>query len=378
MGDLVNIAIIGAGCGGQAIAGYLASKGNKVNLYNRSTDRIRLLMRKKEIELQGEIHSKGKLNLVTNDISEAVRGTELIMVVTTATGHYDIATALAPHLQEEQTIVLNPGRTFGSLEFMNALLEGGLTADVTIAEANTLIYATRIIKPGLSDVKGIKNSVSLSVIPNHRTSQVISMLNEDYPQFYGVENFLTTSLGNIGAVFHPTITLLNEERIRNKEPFDFYRDGATREVVDYMEQVDNERRTIARSFGVEVQSLKEWLCERYSLPNSSLFDALHNNPFYAGLTAPTTFDMRYLTEDIPTGLVPFSELGKSIGVDTRYIDELIEKASEELKVDFRSQGRNLNRLGLDAKTIFEDLRIVSELETITEYKAAVGAIVGGE
>ncbi|MCE7738284.1 MAG: NAD(P)-binding domain-containing protein, partial [Candidatus Heimdallarchaeota archaeon] len=94
----MNIAIIGAGCGGQAIAGYLASKGNEVNLYNRSIDRIRLLMKKKEIELQGEIHSKGKLNLVTTDISEAVRGTELIMVVTTATGHYDIATALAPHL----------------------------------------------------------------------------------------------------------------------------------------------------------------------------------------------------------------------------------------------------------------------------------------
>ena len=88
--------------------------------------------------------------------------------------------------------------------------------------------------------------------------------------------------------------------------------------------------------------------------------------------------MRYLTEDIPTGLVPFSELGKSIGIDTRHIDNLIDMASMELQVDFRSQGRNLNRLGLDARTIFEDLRIVSELETITEYKTAVGAIVGGD
>lgn len=368
----MNIAVIGAGCGGQAIAGYLASKGNKVNLYNRSVERIRLLMKKKEIELQGEIHSKGKLNLVTTDISEAVRGTELIMVVTTATGHYDIATALAPHLQDEQTIVLNPGRTFGSLEFMNALLERGLDADVTIAEANTLIYATRIIGPGLCDIKGVKNSVSLSVIPHHRTSHVVSLLNENYPQFYSVENFLTTSLGNIGAVFHPTITLLNRDRIKNKDTFDFYRDGATREVVEFMEQVDNERRTIANRFGVNVKSLKEWLCERYSLPDSNLFDALHNNPFYAGLAAPTTFDMRYLTEDIPTGLVPFSELGKSIGVDTSYIDDLINKASDELKVDFRIQGRNLNKLGLDASTIFEDLRKVSELESITEYKTAAG------
>ncbi len=366
----MNIAIIGAGCGGHAIAGFLASKGNKVNLYNRSLDRVRLLLNKKEIELIGEVQSKGKLNLVTTDISEAVNETELIMVVTTATGHYDIATELAPHLRTGQIVVLNPGRTFGILEFMNALLEGGLDADVTVAEANTLIYATRTIRPGLSDIKGIKSSVSVSVIPNHRTSHVISKLNESYPQFYAVENFLKTSLGNIGAVFHPTIALLNKERIDKKEAFDFYRDGATTEVVDYMEQVDNERRALARKFGVEVQSIKEWLRERYSLPDSNLFDALHNNPSYAGLAAPTTFNMRYLTEDIPTGLVPFSELGKSVGVDTNYIDELINKASNELNVDFRSQGRNLYKLGLNAATIFEDLKEVSRIERITEYKKA--------
>ncbi|MFW9851553.1 MAG: NAD/NADP octopine/nopaline dehydrogenase family protein [Candidatus Thorarchaeota archaeon] len=366
----MNISVIGAGCGGQAIAGYLASKGNKVNLYNRSIERIRPILSKREIELIGEIQTKGKLNLVTTNISKAVKGTELIMVVTTATGHYDIASSLAPHLEDGQIIVLNPGRTFGSLEFINTLLEKDLDADVTIAEANTLIYATRIIRSGLSDVKGIKNSVSVSVIPKHRTSYVISILNENYPQFYGVNSFLTTSLGNIGAVFHPTITLLNRKRIIKKEKFDFYREGATRKVVEYMKQVDKERRILARKFGVNVRSIREWLCERYSLPESNLFDALHNNPFYAGLTAPTTFDMRYLTEDIPAGLVPFSELGKSVRVDTNCIDDLINRASMELKIDFRNQGRNFNKLGLNANTIFEDIRRVSELETIREYKAS--------
>jgi opine dehydrogenase len=122
----VNIAVIGAGCGGQAIAGFLASKGNKVNLFNRSLERILPLMDQTTIELQGEIHAKGMLNHVTTDIGEAIAGTKLIMVVTTATGHDDVARLLAPHLKEGQTIVLNPGRTFGSLEFMNTLLAEGL------------------------------------------------------------------------------------------------------------------------------------------------------------------------------------------------------------------------------------------------------------
>ncbi|MHA1346113.1 MAG: NAD/NADP octopine/nopaline dehydrogenase family protein [Candidatus Heimdallarchaeaceae archaeon] len=364
----MNIAVIGAGCGGQAIAGFLASKGNKVNLYNRSPERVLPLQDQKTIELQGEIQAKGKLNHITTDISEAIAGTKLIMVVTTSTGHYDVARLLAPHLEEGQTIVLNPGRTFGSLEFMNTLLAEDLNADVNVAEANTLIYATRIKKPGLSDIKGIKTSISVSVLPNHRTSHVVSMLNEYFPQFNAVENFLTTSLGNIGAVFHPTIALLNKEKIKKREPFDFYRDGATRKVVGLMELVDDERRNIARTFGVEVQSLKEWLCERYSLHEDNLYDALHNNPFYRGLLAPTTLNMRYLTEDIPTGLVPFSELGKAVEVETKNIDKLINIASKELKIDFREKGRNLLRLGLNPTTIFEDLRRVSEIETLRDYK----------
>ena len=368
----MNIAVIGAGCGGQAIAGYLASKGNKVNLFNRSPERINPLLYNKEIIIQGEIQAIGKLNLVTTDISEVVDGTDLIMVVTTATGHYDIAKALAPCLQKNQTIVLNPGRTFGSLEFMKTLLDSGLEVEVNVAEANTLIYATRMIRPGISDIKGIKKTVSLSVLPYHRTSYVISLLNENYPQFYAVDSFLTTSLGNIGAVFHPTITLLNRERIKKKEIFDFYREGATREIVEYMEQVDDERRNIARKFGVEVQSLREWLCERYGLQETSLFDALHKNPFYQGLTAPKSFDMRYLTEDIPTGLVPFSELGKAVDVDTSHIDRLIAIASEELKIDFRNKGRNLYRLGLNSETIFEDLNSIADLETIRDYSVAFG------
>ena len=38
-----SVAVIGAGCGGQAIAGYIASQGYDVNLYNRNPDRTKPL-----------------------------------------------------------------------------------------------------------------------------------------------------------------------------------------------------------------------------------------------------------------------------------------------------------------------------------------------
>ena len=140
----MKVAVLGAGCGGQAIAGYLSSTGHDVNLYNRSVERIVPLMADPKIELDGAIESVGRLNKVTTNAPEAVSDTDLIMIVTTATGHKDIAANIAPYLDDGQTIVLNPGRTFGALEFITTLLENGCEADINVAEANTLIYATSI------------------------------------------------------------------------------------------------------------------------------------------------------------------------------------------------------------------------------------------
>ncbi len=363
----MKVAVLGAGCGGQAIAGYLASQGNEVNLYNRSSNRINPLAKNNQIILQGSISSQGRINRATTDIGEAVDGSDLIMVATTATGHYDIAKAMAPHLKEGQSIVLNPGRTFGILEFANSLFEHGCNAEVAVAEANTLLYATRIIVPGMSYIHGVKKKVAVAAVPHSKTGDVVALLNEHFPQFYAADNFLATSLGNIGAVFHPTITLANKDKIKKGADFDFYREGVTREVAEHMERVDDERLRIASSFGVDVQSLKEWLCERYCLSEDNLYDALRNNPVYRDLAAPKTLNMRYLTEDIPTGLVPFSEVGRAIGVRTDNIDALIEEASRELGVDFRKEGRTIAKLGLDKGIIFKNIEMLLSIEKMKDY-----------
>ena len=364
----MHVAVIGAGSGGQSIAGYLASQGNKVNLYNRSLAKILPLLFDKKIELQGELNLKGRLNKVSEDISEVVDGVDLIMVATTANGHYDIAKELAPHLKDGQSVILNPGKTFGSVEFVNTLLDYGCEADVNVGETNTLIYATRNTGPGLNTIKGIKSIVSLSVIPTHRTAYVSLVINEYYPQFQPVESFLETSFDNPGPILHPVITLFNRDRIKRGEKFEFYREGATEEIVDYMQRVDNERARVARLFGVKTTPLGLWASKAYGLDEETLYDSLHNNPSYAEIWSPHTLNMRYLTEDVPTGLVPVSELGSVVGVKTPHIDELIELASEELRIDFRKEGRTLDKLGLDKNTIYDDLEHIIHAGQIIDLK----------
>jgi opine dehydrogenase len=58
---------------------------------------------------------------------------------------------------------------------------------------------------------------------------------------------------------------------------------------------------------------------------------------------------KYVTEDVPCGLVPMSALGEAVGVATPVIDGLIALSSAMLGRDFRTEGRNREYLGLEGR-----------------------------
>ena len=367
-----KVSVVGAGCGGQAISGHIASLGYKVKLYNRSEERITDLRKDLRIRLEGENNAIGLLDKVTTNLEEAIEDTKLIMVVTTATGHRELAEKMSPYLQDGQVILLNPGRSFGSLEMWNIFKKNNVDKDITVAEANTLIYATRLETTGYSLIKGVKNEVQISSIPTGNIDRVLEYMHDIYPQFTAANNFLETSLGNLGPIFHPTITLMNEDRIRAKENFNFYTDAINDQVAGYIEKVDEERITVARSlFQTNIPDVKEWLTSRYDIPGSkekNLTELLKTNPAYQNLSAPTTMNVRYLWEDVPTGLVPFSCIGKALGIPTPYTDYLIRKSSEILGKDFYMLGRNLKNLGLNPDNLKQQIGLILQEDSFKERK----------
>jgi opine dehydrogenase len=212
-----------------------------------------------------------------------------------------------------------------------------------------------VLIPGTAVIKAIKKSVSISAVSADDTPYLVSKLCGVYPQFTAAASFLETSLGNIGAVFHPAIALANKDRIRLKIPFDFYRDGVTRETARYLEQIDSEREAVVTALGHRPLSVTKWLSSRYGLETAELYTMLQSNPSYRNIQAPATLDHRYLWEDVPMGLVPISDAGDAVGVDTPAINHLIDKASEILGRDFRNEGRILTKLGLTRNRLKEQL-----------------------
>jgi opine dehydrogenase len=347
--------VIGAGNGGLVTAGYIFLKGYKVSLYNRTEKRIKHI-RENGYNLEfGNLISKIKPDYVGTNLSTAVLNGDVIIIVITADGHEDIAKKIAPYLTDGQIILLVPGRTCGVLLFSQTLNRAGCKANVIIAEANTLFFAARLSESCMIKVKGVKINVSVSALHSCDTDYIINILSEVFPNLTKADSFLDTSFSNIGAIFHPTIFLVNKERIIRKEKFNFYTDGVTKQVAEYIEKVDFEFQSISTAIGVNSLSVRDWLNSRYGLPQSTIYKMIKFNPTYKNILAPTTINHRYICGDIPTGLVPMSLFGKALGVPTPTIDYFIEQGSKLLDTDFRSEGRTLSKLGLSTDNLISDL-----------------------
>ena len=347
--------VIGAGNGGLVTAGFIFLKGYEVFLYNRSEERIKYIKNHGYTIQFGDKSDKIRLNYVGNNLSEALCDSDVIIVVITANGHSDIAEKMAPYLKDGQIILLVPGRTCGVLLFNKTLKKAGCKANIIIAEANTLFFAARLKLPDLIEIKGIKNEVSVSALHSRDNDYVINVLSDIFPNITKADSFLETSFSNIGAIFHPIIFLSNKERIQRKEKFNFYTIGVTKQVAEYIEKVDFEFKLIASAIGINSLSVIDWLNSRYGLPKTSVYKMIKSNPTYKDILAPTTINHRYICEDIPTGLVPMSLFAKNLGISTPTIDYFIERGSKLLNIDFRSEGRTLNKLGLSTNNLISDL-----------------------
>lgn len=363
--------VIGAGNGGRAMAAHLALMGFEVTLFNRTPENVAGIKARKGINLDCKDtygpHGFGRIASVTSNMEEAINNSEIIMVVTPANAHYSIARKAAPYLQSHQVVILNPGRTLGAIEFSRVLEVNGCVQGVTVAEAQTFIYASRSEGPAQARIFRVKNAVPLAALPASETPRVLKLLEPAYPQFIDGGDVLQTGLNNIGAIFHPAISILNTGWIESTQgDFQFYLDGVTPTVAHLMEVLDRERVTVASAVGVQAVSAKDWLKIAYNSKGLNLYEAIHNQPGYKGINAPTTISHRYISEEIPMSLIPIASLGNRYGVSVRGIDSIIRLACIAHRTDYLRQGRTLERLRIAHLSVSELTRYVKETGKIRQ------------
>jgi opine dehydrogenase len=364
MTQKTKFTIIGAGHGGKSMAAHLAQMGFETTLFNRTPEHVAAIKELGGIDLliqETNLKHFAKLACVTSNIEKALSKADMIMVVVPSSAHGDIARLCAPYLKDGQIVVLHPGRTCGAIEFAKVLQDENCQADVTISEAETFIYAARSDGPAEARIFRIKDAVPLAALPATRTKLVLDVIHQAYPQYIDGVNVLQTGLNNMGAIFHPALTILNTGRIESTHgDYQFYIDGVTPSVARVLEALDRERVTVASSLGIRARTAMEWLKLSYDAEGEDLNEAIHNQPGYYGIKAPPTMNHRYIFEDVPMSLVPIASLGKRYGVSVRAMDSIVQMSSIIHKTDYWRRGRTIDKLGIDNLSVGELLSYVTE------------------
>jgi opine dehydrogenase len=342
----MKIAVLGGGSGGYATAAHLALAGHHVRLWRRSVTELTAVRAAGALTLVSEgRQTAARLEVLTTDVAEALTGAETVVVPLPATTHEDLAKRLAPHLTDQQIMLLTPG-TLGAYVLAREIARADGRLPYAIAESATLPYLA--FKTGPAAVTAPLRALNLptGVFPASRTKPVLERLVEIFPSIRPCQDALDAALTNAGPVLHPPLVLLNAAAIEGGR-FDVHAAGPTPSVRRVIDAVDRERVAAREALG-------------YSPPHyevASYDDARASAGLYgAGVRAtllassfsdaPLGLDHRYVTEDVELGLTLLDSAARTGGIDAPATAGLLQTFGVLLGRRLVGQGRALEALGL--------------------------------
>jgi opine dehydrogenase len=344
-----SIAVIGAGHAGHAMTAHLTLEGFRVRLYEmpRFADNLRPAQEQGGIKLTGVVgEGLAKPELITTDIARAIRGVSHIFVVTQALAHEEVAGLCAPHLEENQTIILFPG-SGGALQVAKTLQDQGVTKKVYIAETVTLPYACRIKGPAWVNVhSGPAAREIIAAFPGEDIEAIIEATKPVYPMLFPATHALETALYNPNILLHPIGVIFNLGRIEYSQgEFWMYKEAFTPSVMKLLKALEKERVAMLRALDVEPMDFEAYYTYRYQKPWSD-FAAVASK-------GPASAKTRYISEDIPIGMVLWASLGDMLGIPTPTAQALIHISSVIHDTDYKQGGRTVEKLGLAEMSVEE-------------------------
>lgn len=350
--------VIGAGNGGLALAAELALRGKNLTLVElpQFADRLAPLQAQGGIQVEsrtpafagGVGERLAPLTRLTTDVT-AVRDADIVVPVVPGQYHSVIIDAVLPHLRSGQIVLVNPGGVGGALLWANALRKAGLSG-IRLAQPADLTYAGSRTPTGTVLVKGKKARVLTGVFPAVETDAVMAAIGADFPEFAAAANVLEAGLSGPGMLVHPLPMLMNAVKIDQDQPLKYNAYDISPSVAKVIERLDAERVAIVAALGTEPRSIAQILDDFYGAKGATFHEVVTNVSAYKGSTAPKNFSARYITEEVPTQVVPAALIGRALGVATPVMDATVNLAGAINGADYWATGWTLANLGLAGKS----------------------------
>jgi opine dehydrogenase len=339
--------------------------GCKVRLHDLDDSKLADLRNAKGIEVEGPGGGFASLEMATTDLKVAAEGADIFIVCTGGTFQENVARSLAPLLRDGQIILLVQGNTGGALVVRRTLDTAGCKAKIDIAEMDN--YPMSAWRRGPAKIAPIvvKKGLQIAAFPGNRSDAVYARLGPLFSTSVKAPNIAYTGFVNANAMLHVANCVGNAGLIDRGGNYKFYAEGVTPMVAKLYEAINAERVAVAAALGAKVPDLAEWWDITYGVRERTLSESAQKLSFnsdgpYQATGTPKDFKHKYVSEDVPVGLIPMSEFGRAVGVRTPAIDALIRIAGIMAGTDFSSDARTLGRMGLEGK----DARAIKQtLET---------------
>jgi opine dehydrogenase len=360
-----TVAIIGAGIGGVYLVAMLGLVGCKVRLHDLDDSRLKDLREAKGIEVEGPNGGFAPLELASTDLKASTDGADIIIIVTGGNFQEKVAQSLAPLLRDGQLILLVQGNTCGSLIVRRALDRAGCKAKVDIAEMdNYPMSAWRRVPARIAPIV-TKRGLQIATFPGDRIDAVFPRLAPLFPTAVPAKNVIFTGFVNANAMLHVANCVGNAGLIDRGIDYKFYAEGVTPMIGRLYEAINAERVAVADKLGAKVPDLAAWFELTYGVREKTLPEACQKLTFnsdgpYQATGTPKSFEHKYVSEDVPAGLMPMSAIGKAVGVPTPSIDAVIAIAQVMAGSDFSANARTLERLGLAGMNAEQIRRVMME------------------
>ena len=372
MPDPIRVLICGTGNGAHALAA-LASQNPRfeVRVLTQSADRAQRwteIMRRERLTVMvrngngNHVAWKANAFMVTDQPDQAARGCDLIIFAVPAFRHLKYLTSLKPYIEDGCVIGGLPGQN--GFEFDVRMALGQRLKNCVVMNFDSLPWICRITEFGKSaKIYGCKDQLvgalqgDLSKARLKDPLAVMRSLLGKTPKLVVSGHLLGITLRSLNAYSHPPIMYGRWKDWKGEaleRPPLFYQD-IDEETAELLGKISEE--VVATSKGIMSQypgvdlshviPMYDWDIGCYGndiKDKTNLMTALRTNSGYAGIPHPMIqtesgeyipdFNHRFLTEDVPFGLVVIRGIAEIAGIPTPCMDRVLTWCQEKLGKEY--------------------------------------------
>jgi opine dehydrogenase len=388
--DSFRVGIAGAGAVAFATATILSRNGHGVMLWSPSGNGTKDLQaptatsdnqpvriessRETMLTASGSIEYKFVPRIATSS-EQLVKENDVLLVCLPANGHKHVFDELAPHLStsvSHKHVIISSHASLGALYLTQAIEEhqqhnkNNHLANVdslfpTITAWGTTVCTARRPSGTSVDVKSIRKSVDLCTVPEQESSSALTLCQWLFPgiNFQRRDGLLAISLSNLNPQNHLGMALGNISRMDKGEAwYQFLM--TTPSIGRFLQDLDQERLNIASALGLDVKTIQEHFSLSFHVPISESISDMCQEIYKSGndVYGPNTASSRYITEDVPFGLVLTATLGRMVNRPALLHESGIFICNSMYGCDFVAKNDLLQALKIDEMTMDDLQRVV--------------------